>query len=440
MLRCIQGKYLLVNGKLRGIGTVEITNYSIKNEDLADDAVDERVIKDNIDLSTIGVIAKTKTSLITPDADLDLGSYGLKIGGTTVIDSSRNLVNINSLSFVKASDEVKITLEALDADDTNTTRNSPIVKLIGKYWDGSASQSVDASIQHVVIDTSPTSKISFLIGGSEKAYIKSDGTLALIGSEGDAYIFRRYYYNQYNDVLEIKRETSSDTGPTTVTLLPAPDNRTAFQIYSLGKVGSADVERLSLQFGYPLSGAWNIVSYASGTGTLRDIVFVMQTTSATEILRIKSNGDIQIGGTTVISSDRVLQNVSIDRASTDLPPCKVLEDRSEHTAYNDSDSTAPIYALATDTYVDSDSVGYKQVKIIYEAKCDNGVGWAVKVEDDSGNVLYENNGTNTSYSTYSSGWIDFPVATTKLKVYVGAYYDGTTADTGYIRNIRIYCR
>jgi len=312
MAMVINGRYALINGRLK-VGTVEITNYSIKNEDLADDAVDERVIKDNIDLSTIGVIAKTKTSLITPDADLNLSGFklldvggltigpdtatrtiafqrnsggdvadigylnfidtyddqkyqiktlrgsdgklslkfmyydgsswytrftldhlgnldvaSLKIGGTTVIDSSKNLVGVNAFAqdlypdgdgtrrighwgnnlrlysiatmrvrtaFINPDIDQDIsvftnspnapsrvfTFDTIPADDTNTLRDSPALQFRGRYWDGSQDQSLYARIQLIMLDTSPTAKLSIKFAGNEKVYIKSDGTLNIVG-------------------------------------------------------------------------------------------------------------------------------------------------------------------------------------------------------------------------------------------------------------------
>ncbi len=116
---------------------------------------------------------------------------------------------------------------------------------------------------------------------------------------------------------------------------------------------------------------------------------------------------------------------------------KVVEDRKEYSAYNSQLGVS--YAFAFDTYVDSGANNMTEFRIVYEARCDEGLGWAIKVEDDAGNVLYENDGSNTTYQTFDSGWRTL-TSTRKLKVYVGAYSDGEVGETGYIRNVRIYVR
>lgn len=146
---------------------------------------------------------------------------------------------------------------------------------------------------------------------------------------------------------------------------------------------------------------------------------------------------LQIGGTEVLTSGRVLQNVSIDRGTTNLPHSKVLEDVAEHTVswlglgwYDEK---------VKDTYVHS-GLGYKQVRIIYKAKCSAGLGWRVILKDDDGNELYHKEGTNTTYSTFDSGWIDFVASTNKLHVWLGASSDNETEETAYIDETRIFCR
>lgn len=116
---------------------------------------------------------------------------------------------------------------------------------------------------------------------------------------------------------------------------------------------------------------------------------------------------------------------------------KLVEDRSE---YSESNSTFGVtWSLAFDTYVDSGGNNITQFRIVYQARCANGLGWGIEVRDDAGNTLYHNDGTNTTYQTFDSGWISFG-STTKLKVYVGAYSDGEVTEYGYIRYTRIYVR
>ncbi|RLA85665.1 MAG: hypothetical protein DRG31_02340, partial [Deltaproteobacteria bacterium] len=105
-------------------------------------------------------------SRITVDTDLDMAGY--------------KILGVNSLSFVKASDAEQILLEALDADDTNTLRNSPIISIIGKYWDSANAVSVNrtARVLHRMIDTTPKSELVFQIEGSDYLRVGDDGVIS----------------------------------------------------------------------------------------------------------------------------------------------------------------------------------------------------------------------------------------------------------------------
>ena len=115
-----------------------------------------------------------------------------------------------------------------------------------------------------------------------------------------------------------------------------------------------------------------------------------------------------------------------------------MEDRNEYSHASDGDGWTE--ELATDTYIDRDSTSNLQkVRIIFEARCDNGVGWRVTIKTDSGGSIYDKHGTNTSYAEFDSGWQGLS-NTKKLHIYVGAYQSGLDVDTGYVRRIRIYVR
>jgi hypothetical protein len=102
----------------------------------------------------------------------------LQVGGTTVIDSGRNVVNIVSVnSSLLSPGQVFLLAQPVDADSTNTLRSSPDIVLRAKYWTGTASASLDASIRHTIVSTAPLSKLSFMFGGVERAFIVSDGSM-----------------------------------------------------------------------------------------------------------------------------------------------------------------------------------------------------------------------------------------------------------------------
>jgi hypothetical protein len=75
-----------------------------------------------------------------------------------------------------------IVAQPIDADSVNTLRNSPDILLRGKYWTGTASANLDAEIRHVMLSTAPTSKLSFMFGGAEKAYLDNAGNMSVAGS------------------------------------------------------------------------------------------------------------------------------------------------------------------------------------------------------------------------------------------------------------------
>jgi len=68
------------------------------------------------------------------------------------------------------------------ADDSNTLINSPKLILRSRYWDGSASTDYEALIQHIMLDTAPSSKVSLQIGGTEVFYMKNNGDAWFKGS------------------------------------------------------------------------------------------------------------------------------------------------------------------------------------------------------------------------------------------------------------------
>ena len=68
--------------------------------------------------------------------------------GTRMID-----VNVTDFTGSYGGAEGVLNLEAREADDTNTTRNSPAILLRGRYWNGSASVDVDFYMLHKVTGT-----------------------------------------------------------------------------------------------------------------------------------------------------------------------------------------------------------------------------------------------------------------------------------------------
>ena len=64
-----------------------------------------------------------------------------------------------------------------DADETTTVRDSPPITLRGHYWDGSASQDVDARIYHRVLSTTPTSELVFTLRGVEYFRVGDEGAV-----------------------------------------------------------------------------------------------------------------------------------------------------------------------------------------------------------------------------------------------------------------------
>jgi hypothetical protein len=197
-------------------------------------------------------------SLTVPTANVST----LQVGGITVIDSSRNLRNVVSVQSDHLSPgAVFLLAEPVDADSTNTLRSSPDIVLRGKYWTEFGSADFDASIRHVMTGGAILSKLSFMFGGSEKAYIDSSGNVnvasLLVGG---------------TTVIGSDRSLRNIVG-VAQSLLPSSDNT-----YDLGSS----------------TYRWRN-AYLSGSLTVAGTANV---------------GSLQIAGTTVITSGRVLQNIA----------------------------------------------------------------------------------------------------------------------------------
>jgi len=172
-----------------------------------------------------------------------------------------------------------------------------------------------------MLDTSPTAKLSIKFAGIEVAYIENNGTLTLV----------------------------------------APGNGETSIIF---REGALDVFAIKY-YGVPTSpnNELRIEELHSGYGT----IFKIKQTGDTWIAGSSDVSSLLIGGTSVISSSCVLQNVNIDRATTDLPPCKVLEDRNVYSVTAGA-ALGTYWISATNTYVDT-VVGYKQIRLLYQIKC-----------------------------------------------------------------------
>jgi len=163
-----------------------------------------RVVKDDIMLdlgggvSEAGDIRVSKESGVNQfylDADAEenvdaLRLYGrLRVGVTKPVRLDGSIGNIETDNVSESTSGAGITFkhttrldnvdeifEALDADATNTTRDSPSVILRGKYWDGATSVNRDAEIFHDIIDTVPTSQIAVEVpSGTRILNIRDDG-------------------------------------------------------------------------------------------------------------------------------------------------------------------------------------------------------------------------------------------------------------------------
>ena len=192
--------------------------------------------------------------------DANVGS--LQVGGTTVIDSGRNVVNIVSVnSSLLTPGQVFLLAQPVDADSTDTLRSSPNIVLRAKYWTGTASANFDVTIRHVIVSTEPLSKLSFVFGGVERAFIVSDGSMNI----GSLLVGGRTVIGSDRSLRNIVGVAQS--------LLPSSDNT-----YDLG---SSTYRWRNLYLGGAL-----VVAGAANVGSL------------------------QVGGTTVIDSSRNLQNVN----------------------------------------------------------------------------------------------------------------------------------
>ena len=126
--------------------------------------------------NTGDVNARNVTPISDNAYDLGSSSYRWKDGYFA------GNIKIDGYLHKKASDVWIVYGEALDADNTNTLRNSPYIQLQAKYWDGAASQTVNLAIGHYAIDTAPTTRCAFYFAGTMKAYIDNSGNSWFAGN------------------------------------------------------------------------------------------------------------------------------------------------------------------------------------------------------------------------------------------------------------------
>ena len=515
---------------------------------------------------------------------VDIGS--LSIGGTTVIDNSRNLKNINSLRFVKNTGVEQIILEALDADDTNTLRSSSFISLRAKYWDGSSSVMrnlilfnrmvsadtyefvirdysqlidllqvkssgdvnipsgglmiggttvIDSSrnlvginrvLQDIILDKSGKADASrimincdsgyspiiwFKQGGVNRfsMYVSTDGSKLMIShyddngdylgsplridrSSGEIHLYntlRVYFQSSADRGITLQEE---DTGRKWVILhrgsaFSTTPKRLIFTYYD----GSSWHEAIRIDPGSPnnieLVGTTNITDSLSIGGTTvidsdRDITcrFILvsndfygkidlertdvpqkwaiqiepdgtlrffDATNSKSMLKIKPNtgdinipnGGLQIGGTTVVDSSRNLQNVSIDRSTTNLTPALIFHTTSVQSVASGSSQT-PVTITTKYIYTNL-GIDYKQIRLIAYGMCGNGFGWRLYVVDDGGATICAISGTATSYERKDSGWVTLP-STEYIQLKLKGEYnaDAGTYDSAYAKNIALFVR
>ena len=72
----------------------------------------------------------------------------------------------------------EVRLVPLDANSTDTLRNSPSLVFYGKYWDGTSSVIRYATVLHRLLSTTPTSEIAFQIAGSDYFRIGDEGVVS----------------------------------------------------------------------------------------------------------------------------------------------------------------------------------------------------------------------------------------------------------------------
>ena len=72
---------------------------------------------------------------------------------------------------------VDLTLASDLADSVNTIRDSPPLKLLSSYWNGSSAVDYSASIYHRMLSTTPTSELVFQIANVDQLSITDDGKL-----------------------------------------------------------------------------------------------------------------------------------------------------------------------------------------------------------------------------------------------------------------------
>jgi hypothetical protein len=110
---------------------------------------------------------------------LTFGEVEVGVGGMLLIHHASGLYIPDTRNY-----QANVVVAGLRADSTNILRDSGILTLRGAYWDSAsnASKDMDAQIVHRMLSTTPTSKLSFMFAGVEKAYLDSNGNLWIAGT------------------------------------------------------------------------------------------------------------------------------------------------------------------------------------------------------------------------------------------------------------------
>ena len=233
----------------------------------------------NIGTTTIsatqwGYLGSLDQSLTTSDT---VSFAALQIGGTTVFNSSRELVGSSSIA------QNAIVRRTADADGTTTLRDSFQLSFQGAYWDGLVSQNYQMTLKAVIDSTTPTAHLAILNNaGTELFKFHSDGSLEIL--------------NQGGGLNPIIKSQSTDR--------------------ILQVTGSIRASNdLRMYAGTSYQGILKHSNTASRTWTFPDLSGTVALTGASQAVDF---GSIAIGGTTVIDSSRNLLPATVKVDNSDV--------------------------------------------------------------------------------------------------------------------------
>jgi len=323
-----------------------------------------------------------KPTIIQANKTMNIVGGDLQIGGTTVIDSSRNVKNVQLVSVSKSSGYAFVDMERSD---------------IPQLW----SLRIGDNGNFFIYDfTNAKTMLSIKPNTGDINIVNGD----LIFEKANAEIKAKQGFAIHLDkdaegtfAFEIKRNDGTT-------------------VASIDENGHIDAHMFKIYGTTVIDNSRNLTNIANA-----------------------NVGSLSIGGTQVIDSGRNLQNVSIDRSTTNLTPALIFHTTSVQSVASGRSQT-PVTITTKYIYTNL-GIDYKQIRLIAYGMCGNGFGWRLYVVDDGGATICVIWGTATSYERKDSGWVTLP-STEYIELKLQGKYnaDAGIYDSAYAKNIALFVR